>query len=129
MPQRMEFQEKSVKPPNSESWDVFQEKESRSAFASEPEQFKYKPASAPLQTCSKSRNTEILARKAAEDDVDGWEHVSAQGANVVPYWGSIQVAAPHPGQKDCLSVSVCLTIGDGSDPGFERESDTSDSTE
>jgi hypothetical protein len=88
----MEFQQNSVKPPNSESWDVLQEEESRSALASEPVDFRYKSASLAVQARSKSCNADVLARlrEASENDINGASNnLLSQGGNVVPNGGGI----------------------------------------
>lgn len=94
----MEFQEKAVKPPNSESWDVFQEDESRSALANEPEKFKYKSTSLSLQASSSACNADILAGESATDDVHTWEVVCGQCLHIVPNGSLVKVTRPHSGQ-------------------------------
>lgn len=115
----MESQEYSIKPPNSESWDVFQEDESGLALANEPEGVKYKSASLAVQARSSSSNADVLAGEPAGDDIHGGQISPSQRPHVIPYWGGWESSPCHARQEHPLSASLDFTVGNRPDPSMQ----------
>ena len=104
-PQRGQVSENGSESPNNESWTVFHEDESRSNFANDPSKLTPEPRSCPGDPCPFAGNADVLAWKAATDDI----HTSSPGfpveaAHVVPYREGLQGAVVLAGHESFPGV-------------------------
>jgi len=129
IPSRGKLVDNAVKSSCADRRDILKEYESGTNFIHESHNLEKKSAALTFQALSSSSNADVLAWEAAEDDVDPAEHVSAQGAHIVPDWSSVNVTCPHPRHKNSLRVSVLLAVCDSSDPWAERQSDSANAGE
>jgi hypothetical protein len=83
------------KPPNSESWRVFHEDESRSHFANDSRHFLPESASVAIDACGFAADCNVLTWESAGDDVHSSAPWSAvEGAYVIPDWEAWQDSVP-----------------------------------